>query len=207
MHFSWPLAVWLMKTHVITIWQHGLALITAQDSTSPTLNMIFYDHYFYWVLRFSIFVAKVQHCWRVEQFSGWFQLSSFAPPNTLQKFLLDKVPEITTYYCKDKESHEIWQAMGLSLSSSYPFFLLLSLPLALAFRDGCSPRAAPALLSPHSFTPLHWCMLELITRTPSLILSYSSLLSRSPLLPNWQRAKGCHRSVCASTKFKVLAVC
>lgn len=132
--------------------------------------------------------------WRVEQGCGWFECSSFGSPNTWQKFSLDKVPEIT-YYCKDKESHEIWQAMGLSLSSSYPFFLFLSLPLALAFRDGCSPRASPALLSPHSFTPLHWCMQELITRTPSLILSYSSLLSRSPLLPNWWGAKGCHRSV------------
>ncbi len=70
--------------------------------------------------------------WRIEQGYGWLGCSSFGSPNTWHKFSLDKVPEITMYYCKDKESHEIWQAMGLSLfllpfisvpvsSSSSPF--------------------------------------------------------------------------------------
>ncbi len=66
----------------------------------------------------------------LEQGCGWFECSSFGSPNTWQKFSY-KVPEITTYDCKDKESHEIWQAMGLSL------FLLPFLSVPLSCSSNC----------------------------------------------------------------------
>lgn len=130
--------------------------VTVKDevSISPTLN-ISYDHPISQSTPcYSIYVAKVQHSWRVEQCCGWFECSSFVPPNTWQKFLLDKVPEITTYHCKDKESHENWQAMGLSL------FLLpfLSVPVS-SFSSCFQGWMLPEGLRQPSFllTHLHHC--------------------------------------------------
>lgn len=44
-----------------------------------------------------------------------FTVAKVSLLQTRQKFWFKKVLEITTYYCKDKESREIWQGMGLSL--------------------------------------------------------------------------------------------